>query len=316
MTMPLSPQEIQELAAGYVLGDLTSNEAELFQTLLAELPTLGAEVTALQDALAVMPYGLADVDMAVEVRSQLLAKAERELHSQSAPVPVEVPKTVSERFMPDRSKPAPNLTQGFRLQRRLFWMISGVAAGLAIAYGLTTLRLSHELRVLQTRSEPSTAQDSMVHTWSGLDDILQDHRKSLDHPEGPVDFVVGKPSDLIDLLSGFQTTVATLPLLPQGQLIGGSNCQFGKTPGLRLTYQLSSNQTVSAYQLPLSEQSIAQMPSTQISFQQQDGTSMVLWRDGSYLYALVATLPLPELQTLARSVNGTPNVAPGGRSSL
>ena len=62
MPRPLSPQEIQELIAGYVLGDLSSAEAEEFRSLLLQLPELQAEVTSLQEVLAMMPYGLDEAE--------------------------------------------------------------------------------------------------------------------------------------------------------------------------------------------------------------------------------------------------------------
>ena len=90
-----------------------------------------------------------------------------------------------------------------------------------------------------------------------------------------------------DLMQGFHTTVAALPLLPpyQDHLLGGSNCQFGKIQGLRLTYQLSADQTLSAYQLDISNHEIPELQAAQVALQQPDGTGLVLWRDENYLYA-------------------------------
>jgi anti-sigma factor RsiW len=294
MTVSLSPQEIQELAAGYVLGDLDSDEAELFQTLLAEWPELQQDVTALREALALMPYELTDVVVADRVRSQLLTQAEAELCRELAAAPISLDASQPAKLEP--TQPKWSLWQP--------WCVSGVAAGLAIVCGLAALRLSGQIRFLQAQSDRPTDRASVVHTWSGLDDILQDHQKSLHHPDGPVDFAVGKPSDILDRLTGFQTTVAALPLLSRGKLLGGSNCQFGQTQGLRLTYQLSPDQTVSAYQLDISNKPDPELPSAQVTLQQPDGTGLVLWRDDDYLYALVATLPIPELQTLAHAISG------------
>lgn len=303
MTLSLSPQDIQELAAGYVLGDLDSDEVEVFQTLLAASPELYQDVADLQEALSLMPYGLADVEVDSAVRSHLLTQAQAELSPERStefiPIPLSQPSEL-ERARPRRVPGG----------RRLPWVVSTVAASLAIVGGLATLRLSGQVRFLQVQSErmtnpASSHQTSVVHSWSGLDDILQDHQTSLNHPDGPVDFVVGRPDDILDLLNGFQTTVAALPLLPQGRLLGGSNCQFGKTQGVRLTYQLSADQTLSAYQLDITDQDGPTLQADQVTLQRPDGTGVVLWRDDNYLYALVATLPMAELQTLAHTMNGT-----------
>ncbi|NEQ43259.1 MAG: hypothetical protein F6K00_06740 [Leptolyngbya sp. SIOISBB] len=296
MTMSLSPQEIQELAAGYVLGDLDSDEAELFQALLAELPELGQEVVTLQEALAVMPYGLAEVEVDTGVRSQLLTRAEAELQANLTTDPIALGVT---EFGKQETTPAKVFQP--RSQRR--WVMGSVAAGFAIVCGLVAVRLNGQMRFQQAQSEQTPDQISVAQTWAGLDDILQDHQKSLDNPDGPVDFVIRQASDIPSQVPEFATTVAALPLLPQGQLLGASKCQFGETSGLRLTYQLSADQTVSAYQLQVSDQSLPELASAMITLQQSDGTGLVLWRDDHHLYALVAALPIPELQALAHAIN-------------
>lgn len=281
MTGSLSPQERQELAAGYVLGDLSSAEAEAFRVLLTEVPELQAEVTELQEALAMMPYGLDEVEPVGGLRSQILSAAQAELSQQRRPV---------------RSKP-----RRWR-SSRLPWTLSTVAAGLAMVCGLATLHLNHQVRSLQAQyPQPGVAQ-----TWAGLSNLLQDHQQSLSNPDGPVDFVVNQPDEIPALSKGFKTTVAALPLLPaqKGILLGGSNCQLGAAEGLRLTYQLESDQTVSAYQLVLAEEDFPELQAAHLTLQQPDGTGIVLWRDDDYLYAVVADLPTAELQTLAYAIEG------------
>ena len=285
MTRPLSPQEIQELAAGYVLGDLSSAEAEEVRSLLVQLPELRAEVTSLQEVLAMMPYGLDEVDPEDGLRSQILSAAQTEL-SQRNPVP----------------------HQTRRFQPRLPWAMSTAAAAFALVCGLATLHLSDQVRSLQAQYPRSDlVQTDIAQTWSGLSQLLQDHQQSLANPKGPVDFVVQTPDDIPSLLQGFQTTVAALPLLPakQGMLLGGSNCQLGNNQGLRLTYQLPMDTTVSAYQLVLADEEFPEFQSAQLTLQQPDGTGIVLWRDDDYLYALVAELPTTELQDLAYAIEGT-----------
>lgn len=307
MTMPLTPHEIKELAAGYVLGDLSSEEAEQFQTCLAQMPELAVEVAALQEALAMMPYGLPEEKPQPQLRSQILAAAQTE-HDQPPQVA-----SVSSRTA--------------RIQPRWPWVMSSIAAGLAIALGVSTLRLTAQVRALQAQLQTQLANTEQAETTpeviispansggdptaSGLSWILQDHRQSLSNPDGPVDFVAQQPADIPQQLQGFQTTVAALPLLPanQGKLLGGSNCQVGETNGLRLTYQLSANQKVSAYQLPFDDDQFPQLnqfPEFQLSYvtlYQADGTGIVIWRDDAYLYALVADLPPADLQALAQTID-------------
>ncbi|NEQ55209.1 MAG: hypothetical protein F6K11_34660, partial [Leptolyngbya sp. SIO3F4] len=268
MSSYLSSQEIQELAAGYVLGDLNSSEAEEFQALLNQLPELQAEVIALQEALALMPYGLEEIQPEGELRSQILSAAQAEL-----------------------SSPQPIVLQTNRFRPRLPWSMSTVAAALAIVCGVTTLYLGNQVRGLRLQyAQTDLLQQSTVNqTWSGLNQLLQDHHQSMTNPSGPVDFVVRQPDEILSRLRGFQTTMAALPLLPtkQGMLLGGSNCQLGNAQGLRLTYQLPMEKTVSAYQLIVADEEFPEFQSAQLMLLQPDGTGVVLWRDENYLYALV-----------------------------
>jgi anti-sigma-K factor RskA len=62
MTVPSTPDNLDEFAAAYVLGDLTPDEAEEFQRLLAANPDLVAEVQSLQDTLNDVLCGLNEVE--------------------------------------------------------------------------------------------------------------------------------------------------------------------------------------------------------------------------------------------------------------
>ena len=241
--MSPASDSLQELAAGYVLGNLSSAEAEQFATLLAANPELAAEVAALQEALALMPYGLEPAAAKPELRSQILTAAA--------------------------------LGQLGRLYVSPIPQLSGTAA----------LNLEQ--------------------AWVGLDQLLADHRRSLANPAGPADFTVRQPAELVARVEGFETTLTALPLLPDstGQLVGGSNCRFGKTRGLRLTYRIG-DQDISAYQLTTAAMPTAQ-PAARLTLEQPDGTTLVVWREENYLYALVAALPAPRLRAIAVAMGAT-----------
>ncbi|WP_159789632.1 hypothetical protein [Sodalinema gerasimenkoae] len=72
----LSPEEFQELAAGYVLGDLSSEERQVFQAQLQHHPELAEEVRLLQDVLGAIPYGLPETPPPPGLREAILAAAE------------------------------------------------------------------------------------------------------------------------------------------------------------------------------------------------------------------------------------------------
>jgi anti-sigma-K factor RskA len=73
MTEPLTPEAIETLAAGYVVGDLDRAEVEIFEQLLAENPALVAEVKQLQATLDRVVYGLNSVEPPPHLQSAILA---------------------------------------------------------------------------------------------------------------------------------------------------------------------------------------------------------------------------------------------------
>lgn len=276
--MSPASDSLQELAAGYVLGNLSSAEAEQFATLLAANPELAAEVAALQEALALMPYGLEPAAAKPELRSQILTAAALALPA-----------------MPKRHGRQPGARSG---KRR--WL--AIAAGLIAAAALGQLG---RLYVSPIPQLSGTAALNLEQAWVGLDQLLADHRRSLANPAGPADFTVRQPAELVARVEGFETTLTALPLLPDstGQLVGGSNCRFGKTRGLRLTYRIG-DQDISAYQLTTAAMPTAQ-PAARLTLEQPDGTTLVVWREENYLYALVAALPAPRLRAIAVAMGAT-----------
>ncbi len=75
MTEPLTPQAIETLAAGYVVGDLEPSEVAAFEELLRDNPALAAEVNQLQATLDRVTYDLNSVVPPAHLRSAILAAA-------------------------------------------------------------------------------------------------------------------------------------------------------------------------------------------------------------------------------------------------
>lgn len=67
-----TPQYREELIVGYVLGDLSPEETEEFNRLLAEYPDLMREVDKLQETLELLPYALPQVAAPQYLRSTIL----------------------------------------------------------------------------------------------------------------------------------------------------------------------------------------------------------------------------------------------------
>lgn len=75
MAEPLTPDAIETLAAGYVVGNLDPAEAAVFDQLLQDNPILAAEVAQMQATLDRVAYDLNSVEPPAHLRSTILEKA-------------------------------------------------------------------------------------------------------------------------------------------------------------------------------------------------------------------------------------------------
>ena len=121
MTEPLTPETIETLAAGYVIGDLDRTEVEVFEQLLAENPVLVTEVKRLHTTLDEVVYGLNSVEPPTHLQSAILAAA-------------------TTTIQPSQRK-----------QSRLPWqpVIASVAALLILYLGVDNYRLRQDFRMAQ-----------------------------------------------------------------------------------------------------------------------------------------------------------------------
>jgi hypothetical protein len=78
---PMPSEQLQLLIAGYVLGDLDSDEAAEFEQLLAENPAIAAEVAHMQKALE-QSYAPVEVTPPDYLRSKILNTLEAEYQAQ------------------------------------------------------------------------------------------------------------------------------------------------------------------------------------------------------------------------------------------
>ncbi|MEO1400124.1 MAG: hypothetical protein AAFV72_02605 [Cyanobacteria bacterium J06635_1] len=288
------PDDWQTLAAGYVLGDLNSGEMAQFQQLLLAHPELTQIVADLQTTLSMLPYGLPQQQPDGQVRSQLLVTAKAQLD----PPP-----------LAKKAVPPPRRFPRLRLAATAAMLLGGCS--LWLSYRVVTLQgrlASAERFVERALTDASeidpvltvSPPDSMLtQQWSGLSQLVQDHLGSLVRSQGPVDIATTDPDQLLSQFA-LSEPVPTLAS-PQAKLLGGSPCQFGKARGLRLTYQLPTEQTVSVYQIDLNGDQFPQFLETHVTLRDHD-VNLIFWREQDYLYALAADLPLTDLQTLAQTM--------------
>jgi len=130
-------EHLEELIAGYVLGNLCSEEAEVFRKLLIENPQLIQEVSQLQEVLGLLPYALPEVVPPKYLRSAIVEA-------------VHVPNNANP--VPHKSTPA--------------WtkIVSSVAALFALAVGLDNYQLRQELS--NTKDVMAALQSPETHLFS------------------------------------------------------------------------------------------------------------------------------------------------------
>jgi hypothetical protein len=207
---PMPSEQLQLLIAGYVLGDLDSNEAAEFEQLLAENPAIAAEVAHMQKALE-QSYAPVEVTPPAHLRSKIFAALEAEQQAQSQPAP---PDPFTDRFTNPSTNPptnpwvsvssTSNATRRSGFWNRVWNPAVGIAAAVLIAVlGINNYRLWQALQTTQTdiRSDIQSA-DTRTYTL----------QSQTPNATAATATIVVNPESLEALL-----TVQNLPPPPPGQ---------------------------------------------------------------------------------------------------
>ncbi len=192
------PQGLEELIAGYVLGNLSSEEAEEFRQLLAAHPELSTEITLLQEVLGLMPYALPQVAPPQHIRVAVLEA---------------VDDVVGENYSP--------------LRRRWPWkrITASIAAILVLALSLDNYFLRRQLRIMQVQTLPQKDVISMLKNANTHLISL----KGMDMASAASGSIVITPGEQEAVL-----VVQNLPVLPEGQfyqlwaVVNGEKISWGQ----------------------------------------------------------------------------------------
>nr|WP_322714234.1 anti-sigma factor [Nostoc sp. ChiSLP03a]MDZ8215462.1 anti-sigma factor [Nostoc sp. ChiSLP03a] len=200
MTEPLTPQAIETLAAGYVVGDLNRAELEVFEQLLAENPALVVEVKRLQATLDQVVYSLNSVEPPPHLQSAILTAATTTFQS---------------------SQPKPY---------RLFWYsIMGSVAALLILYlGMDNYRLRQDFRMasdINTLLQQSQTQLFSLKAVNASDTATGSFVVNLGQRQGILAVQnlpappTGKVYRLWAIADGEKIPCGTLKINPQGKVL-------------------------------------------------------------------------------------------------
>ncbi|MGH7332110.1 MAG: hypothetical protein ACREKS_05045 [Candidatus Rokuibacteriota bacterium] len=135
-----------------------------------------------------------------------------------------------------------------------------------------------------------------------LDEIVSDHVGSLHRAGGPADVLSGDPAVIVARFADQISGLARAPRVEGGTatLVGGSFCRLSATHGLRWTYRLRDDRTLSFYQLARPRGDPLRPRAERITLAgSAEGSVLVLWTDERSVYALVGALPEGEMQALA-----------------
>ncbi len=216
---------------------------------------------------------------------------------------------------PDRLEPPPHLKattlentansdEDRDRNSNLSW--SSIIANLAIILGTTILAIdNHRLRQNFTVVEKQLTVEQN-RPWRGISELIKNHFDSLNAAIDPVDIRSNDPEQLI---TNFEDKI----ILPKNSLLqlnsedfnlfGGSLSQIDTSRGIRFTYQNEQNKTISFYQLIRSKNSFfPSINSGYIYITKLDKYNLVMWSNEGIIYAIVADLPLKQLQQLANNV--------------
>ena len=162
MNEPLPSSRIEELLAGYTLGDLSSEEAEELQQILLEYPELEAEIQSLQEVLATLSYALPEIQPSPRLRQNILASLDR-----TSIAPVE---NIS------RFRNWPRITQ---ISSPWLKLAGGIAALATVVIGFDNYQLRQQLVSIQGRVDRQKDVIAMLQqpntrlvSLKGMDDMV------------------------------------------------------------------------------------------------------------------------------------------------
>ena len=131
-----TPQNLEDLTVGYVLGNLCPNEAEEFQQILAENPQLHQDIARWQEVLGLLPYAQVQAPP-THLRNAILAAIEAPLDIAPVSKPLVLP-----------------------------WakIVAGTAASIALALGLDGYNLRQQYS--QSSQVIGVLQGAQTHIYS------------------------------------------------------------------------------------------------------------------------------------------------------
>ncbi len=189
-----SPSDrIEELLAGYALGDLSPEEAEELQQILMEHPELEIELQSLQEVLAMLPYALPEIQPSPQLRQNILAGLDR-----ASIAPTDITATRSSR----------NWSRITQIPTPWLKLAGGIAALATVILGFDNYQIRQQLVTIQ----------GQVDRQKDVIAMLQQPNTRLVSLKGMDDMVTASGSIVVTPgESQAMLVLRNLPPLPRGQ---------------------------------------------------------------------------------------------------
>ena len=312
-----SHNHMDELAAGYVLGNLSSEEAEILQQYVNQHPEFAIEIDRLYDTLGAIPYALPVADGPINLRSQVLA-----IIAKTIPIPSPIHTLPDPDDPPPTASPSPTpstpTTKKLRFTGPCRWV-----AVTTIVLGLLSWQMYRDLTatrvaLMEAHDRASELEASvnaqiadnipilqpdatLARLWQ-FDRLIEDHRRAI---RGVGHAHTFQTSKILEIVQQFQDDFDFAPVLPVlndpgVQLVSGSFCELGQIPGFRFSYQTKDGRQLSLYQVGTPNDPLL-LPETsqgRLHVRQPGQPAIILWSHEGFDYALVAEMPREQLETI------------------
>ncbi len=185
------------LAAGYVLGDLTSEETLLVEQLAARHPAFLKELHAQQTSFELIPQALAKVEPPAHLFAQIAVASSRSTTEKDGPE--EGQRTPTPETIPTRP-------HRLRSPQHIFQVLAGLLTLAALGLGLDNLRLRNQLQLVQ-QSQPERVASILQQPNSRLISLTGNNNNAA----GTLLFTPGRWQEVI-------VSLGDLPPLPPDQI--------------------------------------------------------------------------------------------------
>jgi anti-sigma-K factor RskA len=149
-----------ELLAGYVLGDLSSDEMILVQQYIESNPDAIVTIEELKSTLSLLPLGLDDITIPAHIKTNLFASLDLKTDLTTTPIPKDIPNT------PTPPEPIQSIRR--KIQNRWFMGLGTLAAATIAALGLQSYQLQQEFSA--TRQELARLRENQDQAIAKLND--------------------------------------------------------------------------------------------------------------------------------------------------